>query len=113
MVEVLQIFGALFGFMLIYFSFLNLKRREFTINEWIFWTAMSAVFMFLSIFPEILNPVVSSLNIGRKLDLLIITGFMFLIAVSFYTYRVSMRNQKKIEDIVRKIAIDEAGKKRK
>ncbi len=110
MVLLIQVFGALFGLFLMYLAFINLKKREFSLNEWAFWTLVAASFAIISLFPEVLNPFVRTLNISRKMDFLIIIGFMLIIGVVFYTYRATMRTQKKIEEVVRRIAIDEAEK---
>ncbi|MBI4438425.1 DUF2304 domain-containing protein [Candidatus Woesearchaeota archaeon] len=108
MVLVIQVFGALFGLFLIYLSFLNLKRKEFTINEWLVWTLLSAAITLTSLIPELLNPFARTLNISRKMDLVIILGFIFLIATTFYMYKTTEKTQKKVEEVVRKIAIQEA-----
>jgi hypothetical protein len=59
----------------------------------------------ITLFPQILDPVLTTLNIVRALDFFIIAGFLFLIFVNFYTYTVVRKNQKKVEKIVRKIAL--------
>lgn len=100
-----QIFGAFFGLFIMYISFVFMKRNEFTNNEWGFWTIFGLSIVFLSAFPRILDPVVQTLNMSRKMDLLIIFGFIFLIGTAFYNYIVARRTQKKIEELVRKIAM--------
>jgi len=100
-----QIFGALFGLFIMYLSFVFMKRNEFTNNEWGFWTIFGLVITFLSIFPRILDPVVQTLNMSRKMDLVIILGFIFLIGAAFYNYIITRRNQRKLEELVRKIAM--------
>jgi len=47
------------------------------------------------------------------LDLFIILGFMFIIAVVIYVYDVVRKTQKKVEEVVRKVAIEDASKKSK
>lgn len=113
MVLGIQIFGALFGIFLMYMAFLNLKRKEFTINEWAFWTALATAFSILALMPDILNPVIRTLNMGRKMDLLIILGFMFLTGAIFHTYLVARRTQRKMEEVVRKMAMQEAERTKK
>lgn len=105
MVLGIQVFGLLFGLFMLYLSFLNHKRKEFTVNEWAFWTLLSAAFMVISLFPQVLEPVVETLNLGRTLDLFIILGFMFLIAAVFYTYMVTRKTQRRMEELVRKLAL--------
>ncbi|MBI2664964.1 DUF2304 domain-containing protein [Candidatus Woesearchaeota archaeon] len=108
----IQVFGLAFSALMLYMSFLYYKKKEFTLTEWSFWAVFALFFAAISVFPEILDPIVKSLNLGRKLDLLIILGFMFLIAATFYTYRVTRHTDKRMETLVRNMALERNGKKR-
>src|SRR3989338_2102452 len=101
----IQILGVLFGFFMMYYTFLQYKRKEFTIKEYIFWFVFWGAFVVVPLFPQILDPLLSTLNISRALDFFIISGFLFLIFVTFYTYTLVRKNQKKLEEVVRSIAI--------
>jgi hypothetical protein len=107
----IQIFGVLFGLLMLYLTFIHYKRKEFTIKEYIFWFLLWIIFVIIALFPSILDPIVIELKFARTLDLLIITGFLFLIGSIFYTYTIVRANQKKLEEIVRKIAIEKVEKK--
>lgn len=108
MAEILgiQIIGILFGFFMLYYTFLHYKRKEFTVREYGFWAVFWAFFVAITLFPQVLDPVLSTLNIGRTLDLFIIAGFLFLTFVTIYTYSVVRKNQQKLEKVVREIAIN-------
>jgi len=101
----IQILGVLFGFFMMYYTFLQYKRKEFTVKEYSFWFVLWAVFVVMTLFPQVLDPILSTLNIARVLDFFIIAGFLFLIFVTFYTYTLVRKNQKKLEEVVRNIAI--------
>ena len=105
MVLGIQIAGFLFGLFMIYYSFINYKRKEFTVKEFSFWVLLWVVFVIIALFPYLLDPLVKSLGFLRALDLLVISGFIFLIFAIFYTYTISRKNQKQIETIAREIAI--------
>lgn len=105
MVLGIQIAGFLFGLFMIYYSFLNYKRREFTPKEFSFWLFLWVVFIIITLFPFLLDPVVKTFGFFRTLDLLVISGFLFLIAAIFYTYALTRKNQRRIEAIVREMAI--------
>ena len=100
----IQILGMIFGFFMLYYTFLQYKRKDFTIKEYSFWFIFWAGFVIIILFPQILDPVLISLNIVRALDFFIIGGFLFLIFVSFYTYTIVRKNQRKVEEVVRQIA---------
>ncbi len=108
MVLGIQVFGIVFGAFMLYMSFLQWKKRQFTLNEFVFWSVFALAFSFISLFPDIINPITAALKLERKLDLFIILGFMFLIAATFYSYRVVRHTQKQLEDLVRQIAIEKA-----
>ena len=101
----IQIVGFLFGLFIIYYSFLNYKRKEFTIKEFLFWIFLWVIFIIFSLFPFILDPIIKPLGFFRAFDFFIMSGFLFLIAAIFYTYTVVRRTQRQIEKVVREIAM--------
>ncbi len=113
MIAGVQIVGILFGFGLLYLAFVSFKRQEFTPSEWGFWTLLSVVVALISLFPNMLDPIVVRFQFARALDLYVILGFIFLISALFYTYAVSRRTQRQFEELVRKLAISETMKKKK
>ena len=107
----IQILGVLFGLFMAYITFLHMKRNEFTSKESIFWIAVWAAFIIVTILPGSLDFIVKDiLNISRTMDFFIISGFMFLIGITFYNYTLLRKNQKKVEEVVRKVAIEKAKK---
>ena len=106
MVLGIQVIGAIFGLFMIYYTYLHYKREEFTVKEFSFWAALWVFFIIVSLAPWILDPLVRKLELSRAMDLFIILGFMFLIGALLYTYILVRNMQKKIEDIVRKMALE-------
>ena len=104
-----QAIGLMFGIFMMYYTFLNYKRKQFTGNEFVFWTALWIVFMAIALLPGILDPLLPLTGALRALDLLTIVGFVFLIFAVFYNYTLTRRNQKQLEAIVSNLAV----KKRK
>ena len=111
MVLGIQIVGFLFGLFIMYLTFLNYKRKEFTTKEFIFWIILWVIFVALTLFPFLLDHIVKSFGFFRALDVLIVSGFLFLITAVFYTYTVVRRTQRQIEKVVREIAINKSKKK--
>lgn len=110
MVLGIQIAGFLFGLFMIYYTFLNYKRKEFTVKEFGFWLVLWISFIIITIFPFILDPIAKTFSFFRTLDLLVISGLLFLISAIFYTYTITRKNQKQLETIVREIAVKKRGK---
>ena len=101
----IQLLGLIFALFMLYISFLHFKRNEFTVNEAGFWIILWVSFLVVTLIPRILNPIVQTLSITRTMDLFVILGFMFLIFAIFYTYGLVRRYQKKLENLVRELAI--------
>lgn len=105
MVLGVQILGVLFGLFMLYYSFLHFKRKEFNSGAFAFWLIIWAVLVLFSVFPGILDPIASSLNFIRVMDMLVVLGILFVISVTFYNFAITKKTEKKVEEIVRKLAI--------
>ncbi len=105
MVLGIQIAGTLFGLFMVYYSFLNYKRKQFTVKEVSFWIFVWVLFIIIALFPAILDPIVRFGGFFRTLDVLVVSGFLFLIAAVFYTYTVTRKTQKQLEAIVSSLAM--------
>jgi len=101
----IQILGILFGFFMMYYTFLHFKRKEFTVKEYSFWFVFWGLFVVMTLFPQILDPILITLSISRTLDFFVITGFLFLTFVIFYTYTIVRKLQNKLEEVVRRSAL--------
>jgi len=103
----IQMLGVLFALFMIYLTYLHSKRKEFTMKEWSVWSLMWIIFIFIALYPNALDFVVKGLfALKRPLDFYIISGFMFLTGMIFHIYTIVRNNQKKIESIVRKTAME-------
>ncbi len=111
MVLGIQIAGILFGLFFLYYSFVNYKKKEFTLKEFIFWIVAWVVFIIIALFPAALDPIVKYGGFFRALDVLIVTGFLFLIASIFYNYTLTRKTQKQVEALVRAIALKKEKKR--
>jgi hypothetical protein len=105
MVLGVQILGVIFGVFMAYFSFLHFKRNEYTVKEFMVWLALWILLIVISLFPGILDFFVVKLSLSRTMDFLIIAGFMILTAMFVYTYTLLRQNQRKIEEVVRNVAL--------
>lgn len=102
----IQIVAFLFGVFMLYYSFIRFKRKEFTKKEFMLWVLVWMLFIGAVLAPGIFDPFVKKAGFIRLLDVYIITGIMFLIGMVFYTYSITKKSRKEIEEIVRKIAFE-------
>jgi len=101
----IQLLGIIFALGLLYASYMNLKKKSFTINEYIFWSVISIAIIITALFPSIFNPIVETLNFKRTLDFLTVVGFLFLITGLMYVYIVVRNLNNRLEKLARNIAV--------
>ncbi len=108
MVLGVQIIGMLFGAFMAYYSFLHFKRKEFSTGILVFWLLVWLGVVVVSIVPKALDPIATTLNFVRVMDLLTVVGFMFLVGVVFYNFSITKKTEKKVEELVRHLAMKKA-----
>ncbi|MBW2967075.1 DUF2304 domain-containing protein [Candidatus Woesearchaeota archaeon] len=109
----IQIIGILFALSMIYYAFLNLKRKQLKRGEFALWLIVWLAFLVMSIFPMYLEKLAHTLSVYRTMDFLIIIGFLFIIMLTFYNYVQVRKNNYKIEQIIRRIAFKKANSQKK
>ncbi len=103
----IQVVAVLFAGFMLYMTYLHQRRNEFSTKESLFWFGTWIIFLLLVIFPTTLDFFIKGvLGFARKLDFFIVLGFLFLLGILFHTYLVTRKTQNKLEQLVRKIAID-------
>jgi hypothetical protein len=105
MVSGIQLLGVFFALVQCYFTFLNFKRREFTMRECFAWLAVWIIFGLVTLFPTEFQVLAGNFGAFRTLDLFTIGGFMVVLSISFYTYVHLDRLRKKLERVIRELAL--------
>ncbi len=111
MVLWLQFMGIGFGIVMIYLTVLFYKRKDFNKIDVSIWSLLWLFFVFMTSYPSLLYGVMEQLSIKRTLDFIIMALFAFFSLVIFYLYDLNRKNTKKIEEIVRRLAIENNNKK--
>ena len=108
----MQLIGIIFALFMLYYTHTRLKRNEFTMKEALFWgVAWLGVFI-TAVLPHAFRFFIKEyLNINRPLDFYIIIGFFFVLGFIFYTYTIIRGIQRKMDELVRKMSIEEIQKK--
>lgn len=101
----LQLVLLAFALLMTYSLFLHWKKKNISDKFFISWLIIFSVFIFLAIFPKILEPLMRELFIVRVMDLGMIGTFMILTYVTIEN-NIKIKNlEDKIEKLVRKISI--------
>jgi hypothetical protein len=101
----IQILAILFALFMLYINFINYKKGRLDHGGFFLWTTLWVGFSTLTVFPELLNPVIKPLKIIRILDLMMLIAFAILAYISFDNYLKNREIEKKIEKLVRKEAL--------
>ena len=101
----LQIVLLAFAIFMAYSLFLHWKKKNISNNLFFFWIIIFSLFVFITFFPKILEPLLKELFLIRVMDLGMIFTFMILTYVSIEN-NIKIKNlEEKIEKLVRKIAV--------
>ena len=106
----IQLIGIAIGLAAIHLTYLYYKRANFTKKELYFWLLIWSAFVFISIFPRSVQPIVGVLGLQRPMDLIMIIAFIILFALSFHGYVISRKLEKKLNRLVQEIALKDLSK---
>lgn len=107
----IQYIAAFFGIVMVYFTYMYFKRREFSLADFFVWGILWLLFIFAVIFPNTLNIFLETFNIKSAIDFITIFAFIFIFALVFYLHLNVRKMQRKLEIVVRETAIKRADKK--
>jgi len=110
MVDILQALGIAYLGLMLYLTFLYYKKNNYTLKNFLFWVTVWCFGILLLIMPETTSLITQRLKVARVIDFYLILGVMFFSIVCFLSYNQVKKNERKIEELVRQIAL---GKKKK
>lgn len=101
----LQITLLAFAMFMAYSLFLHWKKKNISDKMFVCWLIIFALFVFVTFFPKILEPILKEFFIVRIMDLGMIGTFMILTYVTIEN-NIKIKNlEDKIEKLVRKISV--------
>lgn len=104
--SIFQIGASLFALFMTYWVRNNQKRSNLSTVEASLWYSVWSFFIVLALFPNLLLGIVAVLHFARVFDLLVVLAFMILVMLNFYIYLKNKKLEKKLETLVRKIALE-------
>lgn len=107
----IQILAILFALWMMYFSYLHFRRKEFSLGEVLLWQVLWIGLVIVVIFPGSVSFLLRSFSISRTFDFVVIVGMVILYAVTFRNLVLLKRVDRRLEDLVRSNAIDNAIRK--
>lgn len=101
----LQIVLLAFAILMIYSLFLHWKKKDISNKLFFFWVVIFGLFVFVAIFPKILEPLLKELFIVRVMDLGMVGAFMILTYITIENNIKIKKIETQIEKLVRKISV--------
>lgn len=97
----IQLVALIFGFVMVYLTFLHYKRKEFSRYQLVLWEVLWIGFVLTTLMPDRFNLVTERLGIGRAFDLFSIVAFVLILFLTFHNYLLVTKLNKKLENKVR------------
>src|SRR3989344_3361983 len=113
MADVIQILGIGYLLVMLYLSFLYYKKNHYTLRSFLFWVAVWAISVLLLAFPRTSSLLTQTLNVPRVIDFYLILGLMFFSIICFLSFMAVKRNEARVEELVRRLALKDAKRKEK
>ena len=107
----LQILAVVFALVMVYFAYINFKRKEINKVEITIWSFAWASASFMVLFPDIVRGFARTFFISRLLDVLIMGGFVLVVSMVAIAYVRTKRIEKKLERFIRQKALKKLKKK--
>lgn len=108
----LQLTAIIFALIMIYFSLIHYKKGQLSGMEILSWIVIWLVAIFVVAFPEILRTYARAFAITRIFDLMVLGGFILVISMVSSAYVRTKRMEKKLEELIRKLALRDLNKKK-
>lgn len=105
MVLGVQILGLVFGIVMIYLAFVYMRKKEISLNDFLFWLIIWILFIVAAMIPQTINIFMETLGIVSAMQFFTVFGFVFLFAFVFYIYKNVKKTQRMVAKIVKEIAL--------
>jgi len=106
----LQLVAIIFALIMIYFALLHYSRGELNGLEVLSWFVIWFLAILVVIFPDVLRTFALTFAISRLFDLMIVGAFIVIIPMIYISYVRSKRLEKRVEEFIRKEALEKQDK---
>ena len=104
--EIINIFLIIFALFAWSRAIINYKKKRLSTNEFIFWTMIWILVMFVSILPGIFGGIADLLGTESGLKLLVYLSIIILFYLIYRLYVTTKKMNKNLTLIVRRMAIN-------
>lgn len=109
----LIIFSIIVSLLMIYMTTINYKNKLINIFEYILWTLLWLIIIFLSIRPKILDIFINNYFGTSLFYIFTVLGFIFTLVIVFYFYNKIKTLENKVDTLIRSASLKKIYKKLK
>jgi len=107
----IQLVAVVVGLLAIYLSTLYNKKKVFGRGEMAFWVITWLALIGVALFPHVVEPLRQGLGLERSMDFIMIVAFIVLFLITFYSYTINSRVERRLEELVRRLALKDLDNK--
>lgn len=100
----IQIIAISFAIFMLYIATIDYKKSHIEKREYVFWVIAWSLFSLFTLFPRVLDPLLTKIFVTRAMDLLMIIAFMILSYLGYANHIGIKDAQRKIAKMVSKQA---------
>lgn len=105
MISGIQAIVVLFGVGMLYLSYVYYRRKDFSLPDLSLWVIITIGGIVPILFPERFEFLLTPLTVYSVFDLLTVGGLVVLFAITFRMYKVTRQNERKVDEVVRSLAL--------
>lgn len=109
----IQLISVAFSLGALFFTYLYYRRKELSGSEMGLWALLWMTFLGVALFPKTISPYIQELGFSRLMDFIVMVAFVVMFIILLHNYLVVHRLQKRIEKLVRRIALSELDERAK
>lgn len=109
--SIFQSIALLFALFMLYVVNIHRRKLRLSKTEQLGWYSLWIAFVGIALFPNLLLGVTSLISFSRVFDLLIVASLMVITTLVVTNYFLQRENNRKLEEIVRLIAIQDSKNK--
>ena len=99
--------GVIFALIMMYFTYNYYKRKNYSRRAFLTWMGIWVIVIIGVIAPQWTYSIADILQLERTADLYTTIAILFLTTMMFYTYNMVKKNDKRVEKLVRRLALKE------
>lgn len=107
----IQLLGIIFAIAMMYMTYFYYRRRIFVYYDVLIWAYVWIVLLFAVAFPYRLDALIQPLKVVRLMDLFTISAVFLLFVIAFVVFARSRYSERRIEAIVKELALKEKEEK--